>query len=38
MSAIIQEEQICMYAIAEDTEVNLTFAMEYLLKMVSFQS
>lgn len=36
MSAIIEEEQICMYAIAEDTEVNLTFAMEYLLKMVSF--
>lgn len=36
MSAIIEEDQICMYAIAEDTEVNLTFGMEYLNKMVSF--
>ena len=32
MSAIIEEEQICMYAIAEDTEVNLTFGIEYLFK------
>jgi proliferating cell nuclear antigen PCNA len=36
MSAIIEEEQICMYAIAEDTNINLSFNMDYLVKMVSF--
>tara|TARA_B100001063_G_scaffold247357_1_gene293176 strand:- start:4690 stop:5493 length:804 start_codon:yes stop_codon:yes gene_type:complete len=36
MSAIMEEEQICLYAIAEDTEVDLTYNMDYLSKMVSF--
>tara|TARA_Y100000591_G_scaffold58389_2_gene46835 strand:- start:3519 stop:4322 length:804 start_codon:yes stop_codon:yes gene_type:complete len=36
MSAIMEEDQICMYAIAEDTEINLTYSMDYLVKMVSF--
>ena len=36
MNAIIEEDQICMYAIAEDTNVNLSFSMDYLVKMVAF--
>jgi len=36
MNAIIEEDQICMYAIAEDTNVNLAFSMDYLVKMVAF--
>ena len=36
MNAIIEEDQICMYAIAEDTTVNLSFSMNYFVKMVSF--
>jgi len=36
MSAIMEEEQIIMYAVAEDTTVNLTYSMDYLVKFVSF--
>ena len=36
MSAIMEEDQICMYAIADDTEIDLTYSMDYLVKMVSF--
>ena len=36
MSAIMEEDQICLYAIAEDTEIDLTYNMDYLSKMVSF--
>ena len=32
----MEEDQICLYAIAEDTEINLTYNMDYLSKMVSF--
>ena len=38
MSAIMEEDQICLYAIAEDTEIDLTYNMDYLSKMVSFQN
>lgn len=36
MKAIIEQEQILMYAVAEETEVNLVFNIEYVNKMVSF--
>ena len=36
MSAIMEEEQIIMYAVAEDTKVDLTYSMDYLVKFVSF--
>ena len=36
MSAIIEEDQICMYAIAEDKEVDITYNIDYLNKMTAF--
>jgi len=36
MSAIMEEDQICLYAIAEESEIDLTYNMDYLCKMVSF--
>lgn len=36
MDAIMEEDQICMYAIAEDTNINLSFSMNYFVKMVAF--